>query len=445
MAILKYVIFFGVLFFGVPIGYSISKTNKKVENIVLFLAMFFTCRLAETINFVSRENYRGTSRGFEITLVDLATLILFFLVINRKKMYKIKVFPPGSFLYFLYFLFSVISIKNAPVPLYSFFELWKMVRVYFYFWTFYNYVQNTEQLERIVKYIGYIIIYIFITVLQQKYMEGRFQCPGPFPHQNSMVMYLIIYGSIMFAALMNSKGKKSFDSLFYFSTFGMASICIISSLSRAGLGLYAFSIMIMFLLSYLSGISFKKVGISILFILMGAAVLYKAMDTIVERFETAPENSANTRVELANAAAAMADDFPFGSGLNNYSLRMLPPYRYYLYRREDSQEEGGIVETAYLLIAAETGWHNLVIFLLMLFRFYFMNLFNYFRYKRNALKYVAIGLIGALSAIYIETALEWVLKQTNNFYQLMFIFAIIGVMAKIAKTDKFKIERKKKK
>jgi len=42
--------------------------------------------------------------------------------------------------------------------------------------------------------------------------------------------------------------------------------------------------------------------------------------------------------------------------------------------------------------------------------------------------------------------MEWVLKQTNNFYQLMFIFAIIGAIHKLIteKTDK-KTKTKKSK
>ena len=111
---LKYVIFFMVLIFGVPIGYYISKKNIIVEKVIFFLAIFFTC-VEVTINFVSMETYRGTSKGFEIGLVDLSVLVLFFLVIHRKKIFKIKLLPPGSILYIIYFAFSLISYASSEI------------------------------------------------------------------------------------------------------------------------------------------------------------------------------------------------------------------------------------------------------------------------------------------------------------------------------------------
>lgn len=435
MEYVKYIVFFITLFAGVPIGYSFAKKSEKFENFIYFLTIFFTSRIDIHINFISREDYRGTSRGFEITLVDLFVLILLLLVINRKHLYKIKLLPPGSFLFFLFILFSAFSISNSAVPLYSFFELWKIIRMYFFYWIMYNYIQDLKQLDMAAKFIGITILCAFLVVLQQKYLQGRFQCPGPFPHQNSMVMYMIIFGSIMFSALMNSKAT-AFNTYFYLASFGMASICVISSLSRAGMALYALAILIILVLSYSSGLNLKKIGLTLLFVLMGFIVIYKAMDSIRERFTNAPENSANTRIELANAACAMADDYTFGVGLNNFSLRMLEPFNYYLYRNKGAWEEGGIVETTYLLIAAETGWINLATYLLFILSFYFRNLMNYFRYKKTDYNYIAIGLIGALTAIYIESALEWVLRQTNNFFQLMFVFAIIGAMTRIAKQGK---------
>jgi hypothetical protein len=92
-----------------------------------------------------------------------------------------------------------------------------------------------------------------------------------------------------------------------------------------------------------------------------------------------------------------------------------------------------LVETVYMMIAAETGWHNLAIFLLFLWLFYFRNLGLIGKLKKTELQYFAIGLAGGLLAIYLESALEWVLKQVNNMYQLFMIFAMISAAAKIEK------------
>jgi hypothetical protein len=72
-SLLKYFVFFTTLIFGVPVGYHFAKIYPRVERIIFFLMIFFTARM-EDINFISRETYRGTSKGFEIGMVDICTL-----------------------------------------------------------------------------------------------------------------------------------------------------------------------------------------------------------------------------------------------------------------------------------------------------------------------------------------------------------------------------------
>ncbi len=436
MGLFKYIVFFGVLIVGVPVGFVMSRKNPLVEKIVFFLMIFFTSRLHETINFVSRETYRGTSRGFEITLVDLATLIIFFLVLSRAGQYKIKLLPPGSLLYFIYFMFSLISIMNAGIALYSWFEIWKMVRMYFFFWALYNYIQEFEQLNLLAKYMSFVIIYIFFEVINQKYLKGIYQTNGPFPHQNSLVMYMIVFNSIMLAKLLEfDRDMKSV--LYTLGIFGIGSLCIIFTLSRAGMACYALSIVIIFALSYLSGFKFKNVALTALMMILGIAVLAASLDSIIRRIETAPEQSKQSRIELGHGAIRMAQDKTFGVGLNNFGLKINDPYPYgdHIDRPTPDFKEG-LVETTYLMIAAETGWINLGIFLVFIFTFYIKNLINYFRYRKSEYRFIALGLIGGLAGIYLESCLEWVLKQTNNFYQLMIVFAIIGAMTKMIKQQK---------
>ncbi|HCX72163.1 MAG TPA: hypothetical protein DHM37_00410, partial [Candidatus Cloacimonas sp.] len=104
--------------------------------------------------------------------------------------------------------------------------------------------------------------------------------------------------------------------------------------------------------------------------------------------------------------------------------------------------KNGLVETIYLMIAAETGWHNLVVFLIMLFWFYFRNFASYIKYRNTDIHYLTIGIAGGLLGIYLQSSLEWVLKQTNNFYQLMMVFAIIVVLPKLER--RYKILQRKR-
>lgn len=434
----KYIIFFAVMLLGVPIGYSLALKHDKVERAIFFLMVFFTAKM-EDINFVSRETERLTSKGFEIGMVDICTMIIFLIVLHRKG--TSGRIPPGAQWFFVYFGLSIVSIINADFFLFSMFEVWKMIRMYFYFWTVYNYIDTDKKFFDFLKGVAAITIYVFYEVINQKYFEGKFQTAGPFPHQNSLVMYMIIFGSIAFSYLIN-KADLTLDKLVvWLMVFGMASVTIISTLSRAGLALYGFAIIVVLGLSFFNGINAKKIVITTLLIIMSLAVLAKAWDSISERFRTAPEESALVRVALAQAAVKMAKDKNLGYlgvGLNNFGRAINPPYPYSshieMHDTEDEEEKNGLVETIYLMIAAESGWHTLVAFFVFLFYYYFLNLVNIFRFKGSDLQFMSIGLTGGLLAIYIESGLEWVLKQTNNFYQLMLIFALIAAMDRLYRT-----------
>lgn len=395
--------------------------------------MFFTVRM-EDINFVSRETFRLTSRGFEIGMVDICTLVIFLLILKRKKSFSLHI-PPGSWLYFLYFAFSALSVINSHTPLFSFFELWKMTRMYVYFYVVYNYINSFEQFNDFMTGVAAVTVYIFVEVMKQKYWLGRFQSYGPFPHQNSLVMYSIVLGSLIFAFLLNKKDISLMKFSMWLLFFAMTSVSIISTLSRAGLVLYAMAISIVLGLSFLSGVSTKKVVVTALLIVISLAMMAKAWNSISERFRTASPESANVRRDLAIAAVNMANDKALGIGLNNFGIKINPPWQYSshieMHNPEDENEQNGLVETIYLMIAAESGWHTLVVFLAFIFFFYFKNILNMIKYRSTDYQYFAIGLAGGLLAIYLESTLEWVLKQTNNFYQLMLMFAMISVMTKL--------------
>ncbi len=440
----KYLIFFLTLLILVPFGVLLASTSKFFEKVILFLMIFFTCRLTESIHFVSREFYRGTSRGFEICLVDLVALVLFIVIIIRRgKDFKIKLLPPGSIIYFIYFAFSLASITNSYEPLYSYFEILKMIRMYFYFWVLYNYFNSYDRIALAIHFIPPIIIYIFIVALNQKYRLGVYQINGPLPHQNSLCMYMTILSTIMFSQLMNEKNASFLKSAFIFLMFGMGSLLVFFTLSRAGMVCYVGGCLVVLLLSYASGFEMKKFIITGI-IGFGAIIVVVAMiNTVLKRFETAPVQSKITRYNLAIAAVNMADDKFLGIGLNNFGVKVNKPWPYSKHLdKGDKKFKEGLVETVYLMIAAETGWLNLVVFAVFILYYYIMNFINIFRFVNTEYQYFAIGLAGGLGSIYLQSSLEWVLKQSPNFYQLMFCFAIIAAMMGIYKRE-YAVQRRK--
>lgn len=433
LASVKYIVFFAALFIGVPAAYYLSQRYAIIEKFVFFGMIFFTARM-EDINFLSHEHLRLSSRGFEIGMVDLFTLVILMLIIAKKARYKPH-FPQGTWLYILYFLFSFLSIINSAFPLYSYFELWKMTRMFIFFYVIYNYIDSFEKLNFIMLSFALIVCYIFLEVLYQKYVLGYFQTYGPFPHQNSLVMYCIILGSLFFSYLLNHKDFSYSKLLFWLLIYSMTTISVISTLSRAGLVLYGLGTLGVLGLSFASGLTQNKMVISFLLLVAFIFMLIKAWDSISERFSTAPSESAAVRRELAIAAVNMTKDKALGIGLNNFGVKINPPYPYGshipMHNPDDEEEQNGLVESIYLMIMSESGIHTLIVFLAFIFYYFFLNIRNFVVYEGNRYRYYCIGLAGGLLAIYLESTLEWVLKQTNNFYQLMLVFAIIAAMTKL--------------
>jgi hypothetical protein len=433
MSEFKYLIFFLALFFGVPAAFALSLRFRPLEKLIFCCSIFLTA-IAVHINFVSMEFYRGTSRGFEICLVDLFILVLFLLIIARRWRDKIIWFPPGSVLFGLYFLFSVLSVMNSGDVLYSLFELFKMLRMWFYFWTMANYIKGREQFNLTLISFALITFFVFALVLYDKYFMGVFQARGPFPHQNSMAMYMTVIACVLFSRVMN---RSDILILPVFPVAGMAALSVLFTYSRAGMLCMGLGMLIVMGLSYTAGLSWKKVLVTFFVSAAALFVLIRAYDRIVERFTTAPAESAEVRVVLAEAAVNMANDKFFGVGLNNFGLKINPPYRYGDHiPRESDEEEGGLVETIYLMIAAETGWVNLAVFISLLGFFYVKNLRIFFALRGGVFIYMSAGLAGGLASIYAESTLEWVLKQTNNFYELMLVFALICALGRVAAEKK---------
>ncbi|MGV3526668.1 MAG: O-antigen ligase family protein [Candidatus Sericytochromatia bacterium] len=435
---MKYLIFFCMLLSGPPLLAVLLTRQRALRSAVLPLLVLLTVK-TQDINFVSMEWYRGTAKGFEISLVDLLALGMLGALWLERRRFKLTPWPPGSTLFWLYFACSALSVVNAAEPVFVGFELFKMLRMYLLFWVFSHWIQHPRELQWFLRGIAVAMLYIFYEMLNQKYRLGMWQAKGPFPHQNSLVMYVNLFNCLLFSYVLNQKRAQVLNSLFWLGLLGVGMLCTVFTFSRGGLMFLALGLGLVFAFSYTPGqISLRKTAMLMLALLACGAIGWKASDSISERFETAPEESMEVRQVLAIAALRMVADKPLGVGLNQFGLKINPPYPYgdHIPRKEvrsedEEEEKGGLVETVYLMIAAECGWHSLGLYLLLLWGFCFRAFRLFFKARDPVYKSLALGLAAGLSATYLESCFEWVLKQSNNFYQLMLIFGLILALERL--------------
>lgn len=431
---LKYVIFFGTFFTLVPAIAIYLRHNNKY----LGLSLAVLCLLMPFIGgymgiaFLGEPSYRGTSRGFEIALFDLVNLGILLTLISKK---HFSYFPPGSILYLLYYLLSAISLINADSHLIAGYELFKMVLMYLFFLVVYNHLIRFKNLKLILYSLAIVLIINLFSMINQKYIQGYYQPSGLFPHRNSAAMFVNLLAPIFLSYLLNCNLKRK-EFVFFLGIFTTCAISVVFALSRGAIFFFPISCAIVTFLSLLHKITTRKMLVIMGFFILGILGTMKAAPMVIDRFENAPEASGNTRIELAKTALKMANDRFFGVGLNNWSIKASWPYSYTDYETLPSYVnletyKSGIVETAYLLVAAECGWICLLSFLLWLGYYYIQNIFNFFHYRKTTGNYMSIGILAGLTAIYGQTTLEWVIKQGINFYELMLIFAIVAAMKHI--------------
>ena len=444
MPLIKIVAFLFLFLYVIPFM-TVLCCMFPVFRHVCFAGMFYFTSNEYSLNFVPMPDWRGTARGYAFTAVSLFAVPLLLSMFFSIR-FKIRLFPPGSFFYFLYYLAILLSGINAIHMHQWGFEVYKMFWMYITFLAAFNYLNNSKDLTFFVYVVCSVLIILFVVGFYQKYRMGIFQICSTFPHQNSLSLYLELFGLLSLGVLMNEQISK-FLFFLCLCAFGGSVLLIIFTYSRGGLVVYFGGIAMVCALSILfNGFSTRRLTLMLVGMLVMLSVVGYALPRIIQRFTKAPEASKNTRIVLAIASKRMANDFRLGFGANNYSEYSGEKYDYVqdYYRENDAPQYGGIVETIYLLVAAECGWWGLGTLILWFLYYYFSDIISLFVLRKKPCSGIAIGVFAGLSCNYWHSTLEWSLKQFNNFAGQMILYALVGVIAVNRKSIKAAYARSQK-
>ena len=444
MPLIKIVAFLFLFLYVIPFM-TVLCTLFPVFRHVCFAGMFYFTSNEYSLNFVPMPDWRGTARGYAFTAVSLFAVPLLLSMFFSIR-FKIRLFPPGSFFYFLYYLAILLSGINAIHMHQWGFEVYKMFWMYITFLAAFNYLNNSKDLTFFVYVVCSVLIILFVVGFYQKYRMGIFQIRSTFPHQNSLSLYLELFGLLSLGVLMNEQLSRLLFCL-CLCAFGGSVLLIIFTYSRGGLVVYFGGIAMVCALSILfNGFSTRRLTLMLVGMLVMLSVVGYALPRIIQRFTKAPEASKNTRIVLAIASKRMANDFRLGFGANNYSEYSGEKYDYVqdYYRENDAPQYGGIVETIYLLVAAECGWWGLGTLILWFLYYYFSDIISLFVLRKKPCSGIAIGVFAGLSCNYWHSTLEWSLKQFNNFAGQMILYALVGVIAVNRKSIKAAYARSQK-
>lgn len=399
---MKYVIFALAWLLFLVLG-AVARGLPRLRYGLCFL-LGFTPVLPQSINFVSHELYRGSSRGFEITLVDL---VCWSVLLAVPKGEPRATFPLRIHLVLLLGA-AFASTLASEFPLYSYFGLWKMLRGALLAWAGFRVATHSNLSRAVVRGLCFSAAYCVMLALADRYVFGLIQAMGPFPHQNAFAgAENNIFPLALALVLAGVGGRIEMAAVL------LAPLGVVIALSRAGLALFVFGAGVTFLISLSQRVSLRKVGLLALGMFGAMAVLVKAADTIVERFMTASAKSAEARVEFEEVGRLMNEDFPLlGVGPNMYSFQS--QYGGYGERVGLVQVDiGGIMHNIYQLSRAELGIIGYLPFLALLFSPLILGTIAYLRDKDLVRKNMILGLTVGLGVTLLHGNLEWTLQTAQ--------------------------------
>ena len=452
-------IFFGGFMICVPVGILLSVLFPRVHQAVFFALVLGTTNTAGLfglpmdINFLSREWYRGTTRGIEVSYLDLLAVVLFIstLIVRSKEGRKVFFWPLSLGWMVAYLLYATLhTVALADPKLFALFEITKLVRGIFVFLAVALFVRTMKDLELLIWAFCTAIGYEAIICLRDRYVFHIHRIRGTLGHPNSLSMYMLALVPFMITTILS----KANLALRFACCLGFLACagCVVLTVSRTG---FAALIILTACCGFAAiGLRFsvRNVTIAALAGLLFVGLLAKSWDTIESRLmsqsfedEFGADSTGGRGMYLRYLGLILADK-PLGVGLNNWSYRVTNDYAaqlgviYHPYIGTDyppNQEMSGVVgsmgnpQTApahsiFIITLGEMGWPGFFLFCGMLVSWIYMA--AVFLRRRNEYLVSRYGLAAFFSiiAILLQGLTEWSFRLTPIYIE---VHVIAGALA----------------
>ncbi|MSU58818.1 MAG: O-antigen ligase family protein [Pedosphaera sp.] len=442
---LKEYLALALLLFAIPICTAVMVYWRRARDLGLFVLVFGAMVTYDLdVNFVSREWYRGTTRGFEISFLDIIALALLAAMYLRPRKGEVRFFWPASLAPLLvYFGYCFLSVLFSDPKLFGMFELLKVARGILIFVVAANYVREEKQLRLFLWALICAVVYQGCSAVKMRYLGGVHRVYGTLEHPNSLSLYMCMALPVLYAATMARLPRWLRRCAF--GGVALAMVAVILTISRTGiltLGLVLVGIVAACFSFRLNLRNLFITGGVLFALVFGVAYSWK---TIVNRFEgaTFDDEKEKGRGEYIRLAGMIVEDRFFGVGLGNWSYWVSneygpkdgSPFVPYIGTGEapDQTNPRGL-ETAQAppahnlaaLTAGELGWPGLIIFTVVWLRWFHLGFGFLWKRRADPMLRIGAGLFFAVCAAFFQSLTEWEYRQTP----ILFIFHILlGVLA----------------
>ena len=406
----------------------------RVVALFLLAAGLPACGLFD-LNIYSAYWYRGTTRGFEVTLFDAIALGLLFSSLISPRAEQRRWFWPASLgLTLLYIAYCAVSTVLASPWIFGLFEISKLLRGLIYFLAAALFVRNPRDLGILAVGLAVAISAESALAIRERLLLEIYRPAGTLSHPNSLSMYFCLATPILIAA-----ACAKFPAWIRWTCWvaALAAACtMFLALSRAGFPIFIVVAggALLWCSSWRPSPGKVLAGFAAITVLV--AVGLKAWPSIVERYGQATlqeeyfDNSGESRGYYFRQAGVILEQNPFGIGLNNWS---------YWVSKEYGKQAGMNYETyddiAYappseimpmyrfaapahnlgVLTVGEIGWAGLAVLMLLWVRWLTMGAGFLFRRPQEVVQHVGIGLMFGFLGVFLHSFTEWTFRQTEIF------------------------------
>ncbi|HLH56511.1 MAG TPA: O-antigen ligase family protein [Verrucomicrobiae bacterium] len=431
-------------------GILLACFSSRIRDLFFFL-LVVTSPLIERLdlNYVSREWYRGTSRGFEIAIPDIFALSLLVSAILVPRHGQSRGFWPPSLGFFLLFLsYAAANVLISEPQLFGLFELFRMFRGLLLLMAVAFYVRGERELRLFVFGLAVVVCHQGLLALKQRYLEGVHRVPGTVDESNSLSVLLCTTTPVMVAALTAQLPNKL--KLVCAAAIPLAMVAEVMTISRAGVTIMSLVLFLTTVATIRYRVSPKLIAGTFIVVLGVAGLAAKSWNTLATRFgESSMEQEYGNKKNMGRGyyirmAKAIAAERFFGVGLNNWSYwvsnRFGPQhgYKFVPYKGTDrepstivpsdsnvDEAQAAPAHNLCALTVGELGIPGLTLFLLLWLRWFQMGASFILPRTPDPMRRIGVGLFFGSCGMFLQCLTEWVFRHLPLYYTFHIMLGVL--------------------
>jgi hypothetical protein len=432
----NHLIALALLILAVPACILITTLSHRARDVAFFTmvaATVITDRL--DVNFFSHYWYRGTTRGFEFSLVDLLAIgILAGCFLMPRPGESRGYWPAGLGLMGLFLLYAGATVLGSEPKVYGLFEFSKMIRGGLFFLAAAWFVRGKREIGILVLALACAVCFEGALSIKQRWV-GMDRVAGSLGHANSLSMYLCLVGPVLIAATTSSIPR--IPRVLAGVAIAAATLGCVLTVSRAGVPIFALVTLGATACCVSWRFTPKKLFFTAFIVLCIAGLSFKTWDSLRDRYAEASfkdeylDNQQEGRGYYFRLAKVIVADRFFGVGLNNWSFWVSKKYGAMVGRPYDDYDDlhtnkpddetidelvwAAPAHNLAALTVGELGVPGLILFALLWGRWFQLAAPFLFNRTPDAMRRLGTGIFFGLCGIFLQSLTEWTFRQSHIF------------------------------